>query len=1181
MAWTNDANGSPLGYSSDYFFRFIVSICRFAQPELVLWLLLITLFSVGAYGVYLIARRNLKAWPAFLLGLAAFVNPAIFYKFTAGHIDYLMSYDIFIYLVYFLYYRFKPTTRSACILGLLLALIGVQIQFFVIAGLLIGFFFIFRPDLWRWRFLVPLIALPILINIVWLSNFLFGGADLASISGEATKASFNATSSSNYLNIFSFSFSQATLISKFYSFYELLLYGLSFTLLVVVLLRARRKKLEDVSLLLFLLVMLFLATGLFQAINLGFLTTLYPMFREVGHFAPVVVLVLLVLMARLMPSGLTKWLSLAWLVVIVIISFGKYQSQTQSLNFGAARQEFAEFKQFSDTHKSPEHRILAYPFFDQYAFVNFPMSFQNSLPMRNSGHDSFTDFFSGQYVQDAIKPQDFKQSLQYRLLKTLDISVLKSYNVQYIYDFSSIYESYYDRYVPSSTYDNDLSLIKNNPDFLQQLAAANPGKLRQLGPHIWEITDARSRVASIQNLYNVTNEQDGESSRSFMESVFPNQTFDYVSETAKVPPSTGQVTSLFSATQENAINVQDKSLSQKVDAGGSHQASLYSNRVPDQIFYKATKGVVTFYAKSSGKLYQGGRLIQDDDALPPQQLGQIQLGKNGQYYAGINGDIIPLNRDGGGSIGRLTSSSVLQLYTTVGDNSIANPSFESGLWGQQVGDCNNFDSHPDIAMKLDTQHASDGRNSLELLARRHDACTSTRFGLKNDTTYLLSYDYQSPNAQTASFYLRFNSSDQNAIKRFQGINDSAWHTTNQLIITPSDATTAQLFVHAIANNSAAQTINRYDNFKFVELKELDAANIALPNADYTSRTVQVGQDSPAFRFVDDRYDYANVIKNGSFEDGLWQSQVTDCDNYDSTPVIGMSLNKASSTDGKQSLELDATRHAACAYTNVNVKPATTYALSFDYRGNSAKQAGYYVEFSGNDNGPQQRIDILDNKWHTYSTEIQVPNLTDSLRLYLHAYESNGSSKNVVLFDNVKLIALPSVDQRFYVVSQPDHPLVPPQNVSFQAINTTKKTALVTGAKGSFVLSLSESYHSGWRLELDDNKLHDAPTWLPGVSVHEVADHFKINNYANAWYIDPAVLCESSSDSCTKHSDGSYDIKLVAEFVPERWFVVNRTISISTLVLVTTYIAVSSYYAKKYREDEGVYRHIALRSRRNR
>lgn len=1173
-AWTPLAQGSPLGYSSDYFVRWAISLFGWLQPEWLLYGLLISLFTAGGFGVYLIARNHCKPWIAFLLGLAAFVNPTMFYKFTAGHIDYMISYVILIYMVWFLLHRFRPNIRSAVVVGLLWALIGAQIQFLAIAAGLIVLYFVFRPDMWRWKFLAPLLLLPLLINAVWLSNFAFGGADIASISGEATKGTFRAASNSEYLNSFNFSFSKATLINKFYGVYELLLYGLLFVLMVVALLRHKGKQMEDVWLLTFMLVILFLATGLFQLLNLGPLTTLYPMFREVGHFAPVIVLVLLVLLGRLMPRGFMKGAIVVWLVVVVGLSFLRFQTNAQSIDFVSARGKFNEFKEFDQKHPDPNGRILAYPFFGQYSFKDFPRAFQSNLPMRNSGHDGFSTYSLNEFIKNSVKPQDFKLSMQYQLLSTRNIDVLKPYNVRYIYDFSDIYESFYDRYVAPSTYDGNLGWIKNNPDFFEQLLAANPGKLKRVSDHILEVTNPTPRITAVDKLYAVDSKDDGELARTFMTLAFPDQTYDYIDKTiSRVPENAGLLKPLLANANPGLIDNAGKSLTETIDIDPAKPAKLYTTSVPSTIAYQAVDGVVTFFAANPGKFYANGQLVSNGLAAEPMVISQIKMPPGKQYYVGLGTTLKPLKRDGGEVVGRLGSNNALELFADVSGNLVTNPSFESGLWSQNVGDCNNFDDKPDISMKQGTDTASAGKKSLELSAKHHDACTSTGFQMKGNSLYLLNYDYQSPNAETASFYLRFNNSDENALKRFQTISDDKWHTVSYPIITPQDVSSGQLFVHAQGSNEDQPTVNRYDNVSMVELSKVGDFPIQISNTAYKTYDLSGGKNT--FHYVDKTYDFKNVVNNGSFEDGPWRKKVFDCNNYDKSPKIDMRTTTSAKSDGNQSLELEVAHHTACTYTNVNIEPGTEYLLSFDYQADGDGQIGYYAEFDGVEAGSQDRFTPQKNGWHTYTTKITSPSST-GMKLFLHAYESNGTTNNKVRFDNVKLVAIPPINQQFYVVGEPKAAQALPQKIEFTNDSETRRTVTVRGTTGHFTLLLSESYHPSWRLELRDGA---AQSWQPGAKVQPVGEHFVASGYANGWLIDPAAICANGPTGCHKNPDGSYDIELLAEFVPQRWFEVNRILSVGTLVVAGGYIALTHRKARQQVESEGVYQHPLARRRK--
>jgi hypothetical protein len=304
----------------------------------------------------------------------------------------------------------------------------------------------------------------------------------------------------------------------------------------------------------------------------------------------------------------------------------------------------------------------------------------------------------------------------------------------------------------------------------------------------------------------------------------------------------------------------------------------------------------------------------------------------------------------------------------------------------------------------------------------------------------------------------------------------------------------------------------------------------------------------------------NAISNFSFEDRLWKDKVGDCHNYDDSPALAMERNAEEKTNGQYSLQLEATRHIACTSIDVPVKPGKKYLFSFDYQSPNGQNAGYYFGF----NDPEKtelhkRIPILNANWQTYEREIIMPEYATSARLYVYAYADDGYTGVITRYDNFHLVELPEGLDDIWFVSQPDEAataLIEPKAVDFEIVNPTKKLVRVTGATTPFYLAMSESYHDKWRLELDNKKVHGPlGSWWPFTKPDAVADerHFKLNSFLNGWYVDPAELCsevtggKSQVAGCTRNPDGSYDMQLVIEFSPQRWFYLGLIISGTTLL----------------------------------
>jgi hypothetical protein len=246
------------------------------------------------------------------------------------------------------------------------------------------------------------------------------------------------------------------------------------------------------------------------------------------------------------------------------------------------------------------------------------------------------------------------------------------------------------------------------------------------------------------------------------------------------------------------------------------------------------------------------------------------------------------------------------------------------------------------------------------------------------------------------------------------------------------------------------------------------------------------------------------------------------------------------------LELKATQHTACtSQDRVSVKPGSQYLLSFDYQSPGGKHAGYYVGFDDKaGTSVSGRMTDADDNWHTLSKVVTVPEGAHHLQLVVYAYQPGGTdhgTESVVHYDHFQLVAIPNVQDRFYLTSPPRASLEKPKKVTSRAVNPTKSVVHISGAATPFYLTTNETYNPKWRLELANSA---ANSWLPFSTVKAVndADHVNLNTSMNGWYIDPAKLCQAAQSGCTRNADGSYDLQLVMEFTPQRWFYLGTAIS---------------------------------------
>jgi hypothetical protein len=308
--------------------------------------------------------------------------------------------------------------------------------------------------------------------------------------------------------------------------------------------------------------------------------------------------------------------------------------------------------------------------------------------------------------------------------------------------------------------------------------------------------------------------------------------------------------------------------------------------------------------------------------------------------------------------------------------------------------------------------------------------------------------------------------------------------------------------------------------------------------------IELGGNRQTIAYSDPSFDYKNLVRGGSFEDGLWRDRVDDCYDFDNNPDIGMKHNKSVASAGRASLELRARQHIACTGPGaIEVEGGGRYLLSFDYQSDDGKYAGYYVSY----NDPDKTTDLVrmqeDGKdWRSFSQELTVPKGATQANIKLYAYpHTYGEVNSIVRYDNVSLIHTPAMQNRFYAVSEPDAGMARPESLEYTIVDPTKKIVDISGAREGFYVADADSYNPLWQASVKGSNTPVA-----------TANHIRLNNTMNAWYIDPEEVCAAPGAVCEKRGDGPYDMQLVIEFTPQRWFYIGAAISGVTLVLSAIY-----------------------------
>jgi len=120
-------------------------------------------------------------------------------------------------------------------------------------------------------------------------------------------------------------------------------------------------------------------------------------------------------------------------------------------------------------------------------------------------------------------------------------------------------------------------------------------------------------------------------------------------------------------------------------------------------------------------------------------------------------------------------------------------------------------------------------------------------------------------------------------------------------------------------------------------------------------------------------------------------------------------------------------------------------------------------------------------------------------------------------------------------------------ITFDRVSPVKYKVKILHSKKSFPLIFLEGYHSGWKAYINNessNKISFLNTWF----LKEINSkyHTYANSYANAWFINPQEICDSSF--CSRNSDGTYNMNLILEFWPQRLFYIGIVISVLALMI---------------------------------
>ncbi|MCJ7633851.1 hypothetical protein MUP77_15875, partial [Candidatus Bathyarchaeota archaeon] len=173
---------------------------------------------------------------------------------------------------------------------------------------------------------------------------------------------------------------------------------------------------------------------------------------------------------------------------------------------------------------------------------------------------------------------------------------------------------------------------------------------------------------------------------------------------------------------------------------------------------------------------------------------------------------------------------------------------------------------------------------------------------------------------------------------------------------------------------------------------------------------------------------------------------------------------------------------------------------------------------------KQSTSVTKSAWNDLLFGLKTQNLSAAKFLRFQFYDGNFVNEATTInFDNIDFLS---------ISKENDNILSTNPTIHFQEVNPTTYRVNVTNATEPFYLIFSETYNPSWKV------YEGSVNWLETIFKEPLsAEHFYVNGYANAWYINKT---------------GTYTITL--EFWPQNLFYAGSAISITTLIICTLYIS---------------------------
>ena len=594
---------------------------------------------------------------------------------------------------------------------------------------------------------------------------------------------------------------------------------------------------------------------------------------------------------------------------------------------------------------------------------------------------------------------------------------------------------------------------------------------------------------------------------------------------------------------------------------------LLENEKPKYSF-QVNQGELKLTKSSNSTISINNKIVANPVKQP---LTDFKMKPNFSYVISNGDELIPVDkvntteRNFGEKKGEINVYQVEQVEPAFDQNLVNNG------WNHSKADCLTESDKTSADIKIiDTEI---NKKITEITTSKTTACVvSNDFPVKGEASYKLDAEFMLHGTQYASYEIIFDDPNNTTIARNTIHSADRWAQINELITVPAGTHMAKIVLKARPDDFLRATSStKFMNVKIQKLKQESTDLGTFENTKFTDLGVY-GPDKITLDIVDSTVNGRNLIENGGFETGLWQQNVGDCNAFDDKPDLRMKISSDQTGGTGKVIELGATHHTACTADNdIPVDENGEYLFSFDHASPTMSNIGYQLIFNdGKGTIIGEVKPALAAGWATYQKKITAPFGATKVNLVIYSYSDGLTNiEQIAKYDNFKLVKIPDRFGQVYAASVTQSVIKKPKSITFEKLKPALSTIKIDGATTSFYINMAETYHPKWRLTVNNAKNQGLNSWVPWAKPDVIpdSDHFKLNDFANGWYIDVDKLCKEQQ-LCTLNADGTYDLELVAEFTPQRWFYVGLIISGTTLAGCLGYLGFVGWRKLRRRRGSG-------------